>query len=157
MIATPTLTRPTSRDELRERRAQTSGPVAAGSVKHGLAYQPQPTDLFIHDSPFFWPGAGGRHFVLRFATAPPSPIQWTGGEGLTPRRMTGTENERLVRDFVADICGEDHEPYLTFRDGWRYQVAVDTIRQAGGGRRYLRSDVQTSGIFSRGHGSQINK
>ena len=28
----------------------------------------------------------------------------------------------LARDFVADIQGEPHDPYLTFRDGWRYQV-----------------------------------
>jgi len=38
----------------------------------------------------------------------------------------------LARDFVADIQGEPHDPYLTFRDGWRYQIAIDAIRQGAG-------------------------
>ena len=38
----------------------------------------------------------------------------------------------LARDFVADIRGEPHAPYLTFRDGWRYQVAIDAIRAGRG-------------------------
>ncbi len=38
----------------------------------------------------------------------------------------------LARDFVADIRGEPHEPYLTFRDGWRYQAAIDAIRAEHG-------------------------
>ncbi len=42
----------------------------------------------------------------------------------------------LVKDFVADIRGEPHRPYLTFRDGWRFQVAIDAIR-AGSGWRQL--------------------
>ena len=38
----------------------------------------------------------------------------------------------LARDFVADIEGRSHEPYLTFHDGWRYQVAIDAIRHSDG-------------------------
>ena len=38
----------------------------------------------------------------------------------------------LARDFVADICGEPHEPYLTFEDGYRYQVMIEAIRQGTG-------------------------
>lgn len=38
----------------------------------------------------------------------------------------------LARDFVADIRGEPHKPYLTFRDGWRYQEAIDAIRSGRG-------------------------
>lgn len=34
----------------------------------------------------------------------------------------------LARDFVADIQGQGHRPYLTFADGWRYQQAIDAIR-----------------------------
>jgi predicted dehydrogenase len=34
----------------------------------------------------------------------------------------------LARSFVADIQGKPHDPYLTFRDGWRFQEAFDTIR-----------------------------
>jgi predicted dehydrogenase len=38
----------------------------------------------------------------------------------------------LACDFVADIEGKDHAPYLTFFDGWRYQVAIDAIRAGQG-------------------------
>ncbi len=38
----------------------------------------------------------------------------------------------LARDFVADIENRPHEPYLTLLDGWRYQVAIDAIRQSKG-------------------------
>lgn len=38
----------------------------------------------------------------------------------------------LVRDFLADIQGQPHEPYLTFYDGCRYQVAIDAIRESKG-------------------------
>ena len=38
----------------------------------------------------------------------------------------------LARDFVADIRGESHERYLTFRDGWRYQQAIEAIRSRQG-------------------------
>ena len=34
----------------------------------------------------------------------------------------------LAREFTADIRGEPHAPYLTFRDGARYQVAIEAIR-----------------------------
>ena len=38
----------------------------------------------------------------------------------------------LVRDFLADIEDRPHEPYLTFQDGWRYQIAIDAIRESKG-------------------------
>jgi predicted dehydrogenase len=38
----------------------------------------------------------------------------------------------LARDLVADIQGAPHEPYLTFRDGWRYQEAIDAVRSGQG-------------------------
>lgn len=38
----------------------------------------------------------------------------------------------LVQDFLADVQDRPHEPYLTFQDGWRYQVAIDAIRSSQG-------------------------
>ncbi|HWE64548.1 MAG TPA: hypothetical protein VHB98_22765, partial [Chloroflexota bacterium] len=38
----------------------------------------------------------------------------------------------LAGDFVADVRGEPHRPYLTFRDGWRFQEAIDAIRTGRG-------------------------
>lgn len=51
-----------------------------------------------------------------------------------PRVGSDEENKwtALARDFVADVRGEPHRPYLTFRDGWRYQEAIDAIRSGRG-------------------------
>ena len=38
----------------------------------------------------------------------------------------------LVRDFLADIENRPHQPYLTFQEGWRYQIAIDAIRTSKG-------------------------
>jgi predicted dehydrogenase len=38
----------------------------------------------------------------------------------------------LAHDFVADIRGEPHSDYLTFREGWRYQEVIDAIRAGSG-------------------------
>ncbi len=35
---------------------------------------------------------------------------------------------QLAREFVADIQGQPHPRYLTFRDGWIYQEVIDTVR-----------------------------
>ncbi len=35
---------------------------------------------------------------------------------------------QLAREFIADIEGRAHEPYLTFRDGWLYQAVIDAVR-----------------------------
>lgn len=40
----------------------------------------------------------------------------------------------LIREFVADIEGRDHESYLTFADGWRYQVVADRLRNGSASR-----------------------
>lgn len=38
----------------------------------------------------------------------------------------------LAREFVADIEGRAHQPYLTIEDGWRHQEAIDAVRAAAG-------------------------
>ena len=38
----------------------------------------------------------------------------------------------LASDFLADIQGKQHRTYLTFRDGWRYQLAIESIRKGEG-------------------------
>jgi predicted dehydrogenase len=38
----------------------------------------------------------------------------------------------LARDFVSDVQGRPADRYLTFRDGWRFQEAFDTIRAGRG-------------------------
>jgi predicted dehydrogenase len=38
----------------------------------------------------------------------------------------------LARDFVADIEGRDHQPYLSIEDGWRHQEAIDAVRAVAG-------------------------
>ncbi len=43
----------------------------------------------------------------------------------------------LVRDFLADIENHPYESYLTFHDGWRYQIAIDAIRSSSGWAQIL--------------------
>lgn len=38
----------------------------------------------------------------------------------------------LARDFVADVLGQEHRPYLTLRDGWRFEEIIDAIRSGRG-------------------------
>jgi predicted dehydrogenase len=38
----------------------------------------------------------------------------------------------LARQFIADVRGEPHEQYFTFRDGWRFQEAIEAIRSGRG-------------------------
>ncbi len=38
----------------------------------------------------------------------------------------------LARALVADIGGESHEPYPTFREGWIYQEIVQAVREGHG-------------------------
>ena len=38
----------------------------------------------------------------------------------------------LAREFLADIRGEAFRPYLTFRDGWRFQCIIEAIRNGLG-------------------------
>lgn len=38
----------------------------------------------------------------------------------------------LAHEFVADIRGEAHEPYPTFRQGWIYQEIIKAIREGAG-------------------------
>ncbi|HEX2517176.1 MAG TPA: Gfo/Idh/MocA family oxidoreductase [Chloroflexota bacterium] len=38
----------------------------------------------------------------------------------------------LAREFVADVTGRPHHPYLTFLDGWRFALIADTIRSGRG-------------------------
>ena len=54
-------------------------------------------------------------------------------EGL-PRIGDDIQNKwvALVRDFLSDIEERPHAPYLTFQDGWRYQIAIDAIRGSNG-------------------------
>ena len=38
----------------------------------------------------------------------------------------------LAHDFVADIQEKAYCNYLPFRDGWRYQVAIEAVRGGQG-------------------------
>jgi predicted dehydrogenase len=54
----------------------------------------------------------------------------------------------LAQEFVHAIRGETHQPYLTFRDGWRYQEIIDAVR-AGRGWSALPADatIQKRGML----------
>jgi hypothetical protein len=70
----------------------------------------------------------------------PVPERW---ERAVPQAATDEQRKwnALGADFVADIEGRPFSPYLTFRDGWRYQCAIDAIR-SGDGWTILESDLE---------------
>lgn len=93
---------------------------------------------------------GGFSFAIARVRAPgeppePVPVPRCLLDAL-PAVGDDTQNKwcALARDFVADIRDVPHRPYPTFRDGWRYQVAIDAIR-AGTGWRDLPSDAAARG------------
>jgi predicted dehydrogenase len=94
--------------------------------------------LYAEEGTLLASRAGGRFSytvsVIRGAARPePLPVPQRLLEAL-PHVGDDEQNKwcALARDFVADIRGEPHRPYLTFRDGWRYQVAIDAIRSGSG-------------------------
>ncbi len=50
----------------------------------------------------------------------------------------------LAREFVADIRGEPHAPYPTFRQGWIFQEIVEGIR-LGAGWRNIPQEIPAAG------------
>lgn len=83
---------------------------------------------------------GHFSYTVKRHRAGDAPDQWE--ELPIPARIladhptTGDEFQRkwtaLARDFVGDVIGQPRDPYLTFRDGWRFQEAFDTIRAGNG-------------------------
>ncbi len=59
-----------------------------------------------------------------------------------PRIANGLHRDwaTLAREFVADIRGQPHEPYPTFRQGWIFQEIVEAVR-AGSGWETIPQDV----------------
>jgi predicted dehydrogenase len=57
-----------------------------------------------------------------------------GLTGALPRIGDEFQNKwaALAQQFVADIRGEPHEPYLSFLDGWRFQETMEAIRSGRG-------------------------
>jgi predicted dehydrogenase len=145
------------------------GPSPAGTAEGG-ATPPTPGEAVTVsfagsvDAPATWPGSGirlygtqgtlvgqgyGSYTVSRIASGRADAQR----EALSvPQRLVEALPQvgdplynkwaALARDFLADIRGEPHQPYLTFRDGWRYQEAIDALR-AGKGWHELPSALDT--------------
>lgn len=78
-------------------------------------------------------GAYTVGLVRAGASAPePLPVPERLGVALPPGELEQARWDLLVRDLVADIHSLAHAPYPTFREGWRYQVAIDALREAAG-------------------------
>ena len=66
------------------------------------------------------------------AEALPVPARLAERVSSEPGLLEQSRWDALASDFVADVRGEQHEPYPTFLDGWQYQVAIDAVRQGAG-------------------------
>jgi predicted dehydrogenase len=81
-------------------------------------------------------GQFGYEVTLKRSPAGPAEALPVPQRLLDDLPAVGTEFQNkwaaLARDFVADIEGHPFRPYLTFRDGWRFECAVDTIRTGAG-------------------------
>ena len=80
---------------------------------------------------FFNSGDGWRELQV-----PPRFVDAVPGTGLWPQRLWS----RLAADFVKDISGHGQPDYLTFRNGWIYQQAIDNIRRGVGWASISRDD-----------------
>ncbi|MSP49555.1 MAG: Gfo/Idh/MocA family oxidoreductase [Alphaproteobacteria bacterium] len=58
---------------------------------------------------------------------PQSRSNWPRGWEIVQRSWNA-----LARDFVRDIEGKPHEPYLSIADGWRHQEVIDAVRARRG-------------------------
>lgn len=93
--------------------------------------------LFGEEGTLVATGGGAYAVSLRrpgASEAEPLPVPARLAESMSaePGLLEQDRWNALVRDFVADVRGEPHEPYPTFLDGWKYQVAIDAIRQGTG-------------------------
>jgi predicted dehydrogenase len=98
----------------------------------------------------FYGDAGGIHIEGAYATGAVYRRQGSGSweevpvpdeirESLPPIEDNTQRNwTQLARDFVADIRGEDVQPYLTFHDGWIFQEVIERVRAGASG--YYPSD-----------------
>jgi predicted dehydrogenase len=86
-------------------------------------------------------GVAGRRPLLLHRLAPPTrrlargTVAHAGAPPGRPAPVGDDEQQKwcaLAQDFIADIRGEPHHPYLTFRDGWRALVAIGAIRAGRG-------------------------
>ncbi len=58
---------------------------------------------------------------------PQSRSNWPKGWDIVQRSWNA-----LAREFVHDIEGKEHAPYLTIADGWRHQEVIDAVRGRAG-------------------------
>jgi predicted dehydrogenase len=112
--------------------------VSISATGHPAAWPPNGWRLHGRDGSLI--ADGHFSYTVRRARPGAPPAEWE--ELPVPERIlaahptVGDEFQRkwtaLARDFVADVLGQPGQPYLTFRDGWRFQEAFDTIRAGRG-------------------------
>jgi len=122
MISTQTLTRPASLNEWRERMEQKLGPVLAESIQYGLAYQAQPSDLFI--SPYAKCGTTWLQQIVH---------------GLRTRGDMGFDDLMQVMPWVEVVQLLGIDPYAPQRGGFRAFKSHLSYEAIPKGGRYIVS------------------
>jgi predicted dehydrogenase len=116
------------------READRSAQVSISATGHPAAWPPN--GWRFHGTEGSLIVDGHFSYTVKRAKAGEPPEKWE--ELPIPERILadhptkGDEFQRkwtaLARDFVGDVVGQPRDRYLTFRDGWRFQEAFDTIR-----------------------------
>jgi predicted dehydrogenase len=114
--------------------------VSLWEMWHGLGPHPDVVEVIGTRGTLVWTGAGG--LVLVRPRQAPEPVAVEGSSGIGGDDMKALEVrghplwDRLVGAFVADVAGDDHEPYPTLYDAWRVQQVIDGVVASNGSRSW---------------------
>jgi predicted dehydrogenase len=117
------------------------GGVASAWFRHG-GLQPRYGDDYVsfhgREGSLYIPGAyaqGTAHLKRRGESWRELPVPADILERLPDIENDAQRNwTALAAEFVKDVRGQEHEPYLTFRDGWVFQQVIDAVRVSAGWR-----------------------
>jgi predicted dehydrogenase len=116
-----------------------SGALSSAWFRHG-GLQPRYSDDYVsfhgREASLYIPGAyaqGTVHIKRRGKNWEELPTSQDILDALPDIANDAQRNwTALAREFVKDILGQEHDPYLTFRDGWMFQQVIDAVRARAG-------------------------
>lgn len=116
--------------------------VSLWELWHGVGTHPDVVEVVGTRGTLVWSGAGGLALVRPRQAPEPLPIAGqsteAGGGDMKALEAQGARMwDRLAAAFVADVAGEQHEPYPTLVDGWRAQQVIDAVGRSDASRSWV--------------------